>query len=131
MQKAYGLHLLAMLLLNLYTLLVPLTFNKMEKTKRENVIFVHLSFFLFLFFLLIPLLSSSLASKARKLYGLYANIIHTKTTTLLLDTLIHWFGATYVLRLASYGQETVSQYARRSCSSTSVASVYILKVWHV
>ena len=45
--------------------------------------------------------------------------------------LLFWFGAAYELRLESYGQETVSEYARRACSSTSGVSVYIIRVWHV
>ena len=51
-----------------------------------------------------------------------------QTTSLLLDIFLFWFGTAYELPLESYSQETVPEYARRACSSTSV---YVIRVWHV
>ena len=102
------------------TLQVPLTFNKAEKTKREKVNFVHLlsSFFLSFFLLL-------LSRVTRKLYGVCKYYTY-QTTSLRPNIFLFWFGAAYKLRLESYGQETVPEYARRACSSTSRASVYVI-----
>ena len=77
-------------------------------------------------------------------YTVYVNIIRCmrilyvvceyytyQTTALLPDIFLFWFGTAYELRLEKYGHETVHQRARRSCSSTSVASSYVFRVWHV
>ena len=42
----------------------------------------------------------------RKLYGVCEYYTY-QTTALLPDIFLFWFGATYKLRLESYGQETV------------------------
>ena len=89
------------------------------------------SFFLFRLYLF--LFSDKHSSKTKWC----ANSIHTlfQTTALLPDISVFWFGAAYELHvhvwLESYGQETVPQCARHLSSSTSVSSVYALRVWHI
>ena len=67
----------------------------------------------------LPLLSFFLSDKqiVKKLYGVCQYYTY-QTTALLPDIFPFWFGMAYELRLESYGQGTVPQYARRSCSST-------------
>ena len=59
----------------------------------------------------------------------YANIMHTKRLLYYRTPSFPGLGrrTSYMESyMESYGQEKIPQYARRSCSSTSVASVYVL-----
>ena len=75
------------------------TVFRVEKTKREKFVFVHLSFFLF--------------------------IMHNSNTIRcirILYTLLFWSGAMCRLRLVSYGHKTVFQHATCSRLDTSLPS---------
>ena len=60
-------------------------------------------------------------------------LLYIQMTPLLPGIFLFWFGVVYQLQLVSYmyGHKTILQYARRSHSDTSVASVYVFQVWHV
>ena len=95
------------------------TCNKVKKTKCGEVNFVHL-------------LSSSFFSEKHSSKTIWhMRILHIPNDCSTTGCLPFLFWGGVWAMTGELRPETIPQYPRRSCSSTSVASVYVFWVWHV